>query len=276
MLSIRNTRAGLLAFALLSTLWLPAAVAAQAVDAVLSDFEINGDFILELDGEDRESAEIFFSERAVAYLVMTPELPSPIMISPRTQSVESVHLMKVLKRDDGTVDVLADAELETVGSFSLREGQVAFSVDGREAKLKPRPWLLGLHGGERLKEHSPEYAYEASRYSPGAQHLDALRQQSREVRGRVYFGSWCPHCKRIVPRILRVDDELEGSGIEFEYYGLPKPMSDDPQAQKAGVHSVPTVVVFADGREAARITGQELQIPEASLHRTVDGLAGSS
>lgn len=277
MASIRKTRAGLLVAALLPSLLLPAVVTAQmASDAVLKDFKINGDFMLELEGHDYEDAEIYFSERAVAYLVMTPELPSPIMINPRTQTVESVHLMKVMKKDDGTVDILADAELDTVGSFRLQDGQVAFTVDGKQAKLKPRPWLLGLHDGERLKKHSPEYAFGASQYSPDAQHLDALRRQAKDVRVRVYFGSWCPHCKRIVPRILRVADELEGSKIHFEYYGLPSPLNGDPQAVKAGIHGVPTLVVFVDGKEAARLTGQEILMPEAALHRTVDALAGGS
>ena len=36
----------------------------------------------------------------------------------------------------------------------------------------------------------PEYAFKASQYGPGAQFLDALRKQQRDVRVMVYFGSY--------------------------------------------------------------------------------------
>ncbi len=84
--------------------------AAQApADAVFSGFKRNGEFLFELDGEDLKHAEIYLSDRAASYLVIAPELASPLLISPRAGSVESVSFMKVMKRDDGTIDLLADA-----------------------------------------------------------------------------------------------------------------------------------------------------------------------
>jgi thiol-disulfide isomerase/thioredoxin len=239
-------------------------------DEVLKDFKINGDFVLEVDGEVLRGSEIFFSERAVAYLVMAPDLSSPIMISPRTRTVESVHLMKVMKKNGGaSVDILADAELTPISSFKLQDSNVVFTLNDKTAKLKPKPWLLGLHKGDRLKEHNPEYAFGAAEYTPAASYIEALRGIQKDVRVRVYFGSWCPHCKRIVPRILRVADELEESRLRFEYYGLPSPFGDEPEAVRAGIHSVPTVVVFIGGEEAAQLSGDDLNAPEAALRRTV-------
>lgn len=263
---------------LLLILWPGAPAIAQEAgpDEVLSAFKVNGDFMFVLGGESRKDAEIFFSQRAVAYLVIAKELSSPLLINVRSRSIESVDLEKVLRNDDGTVDIQADAELATLGSFMLKEKQVAFTVDGKEARLKPKPWLLGRHPGSRLKEYNPEYALLASQYAPSAEDVAALKSQSRDVRVRVYFGSWCPHCKQMVPRILRVADELDGSKIKFEYYGLSKPLGQDPETRKAGVVRVPTVIVYVDGQEVHRLDGNELQTPEKALQATLQGLPGTA
>lgn len=254
---------GLLALTLLVA---PRPAAAQIpADEVLKDFHIIGDYDFALAGKVLKNAEVFFSERAAAYLVMAPELDSPVLLSPRGRAVEAVHLMSVLKRNDGTVDILADAMLEPVGPFQLKSGELTFLLDGKDARLQPKPWLLGRHAGERLKEHNPEYAFKAAQYVPRGEHLERLRRLSGDVRVRVYFGSWCPVCKRLVPNVLRVDEELAGSRIEFEYYGLPQPMTQDPETERAGIHGVPTVVVFVGGKEVGQLTGQDLAVPEASL-----------
>lgn len=268
MRSIRNPRArrAFLGLPPLACLLLALPAAAQVpADEVLKGFQVVGDYDFELGGNVLKHAEVYFSESAVAYLVMAPELESPLMISPRSRAVESVHLMSVLKRDDGTVDILADALLEPVGPFQLADGEVRFTLAGQQARLKPKPWLLGRHPGERLMEHNPEYALKASQYVPDAAAVERLRHVAGDVRVLVYFGSWCPACKQFVPGILRVEEELAGSPIEFAYYGLPKPLSQDPESVRAGIHGVPTVVVFVGGKEVGQLTGQELAAPEASL-----------
>lgn len=238
-------------------------------DAVFNGFQVTGDFVFELDGVEPEHAEVYHSERAVAYLVMAPELSSPLLINPRTRSVESVHLMKVAKRDNGTIDILADAAIDVIDQFEIDvESQtLTFNVKGKPAKLKPKPYLLGLHNGEDLKNYKPEYSREAETYGPVPASLQALKAQGRETRVRVYFGSWCPACTRLVPKILRVADEVQGSKIDFEYYGLPRPLTDDPEAGRMKIHGVPTAIVFVDGKEVGRLTGNQWTNPEISLTR---------
>ncbi len=267
-----NRRGLLLAAALFAVSAAPLAAQGVPSDSVLQGFQPNGDLVFVLDGKTLHNAEVYRSDRAVAYLVMSHELASPIMVSPRSQMVESVNLMKVVKKADGSIDILADAVLEQIGPFRLDGKKVIWRMtDGREAKLEERPWLLGRQAGAAVKEHNPEYAHKASLYAPSASHVAALRALGKDVEVTTYFGSWCPHCKEIVPRILRVADELQGSKIRFEYYGLPSPMSDDPEADRAKVHGVPTVVVFVGGKETARLVGNDLNAPEVGLEGALGG-----
>ena len=240
-------------------------------DAVFSGFKPSGDFYFELGGETLKHAEIFLSDKAAAYLVIAPELASPVLISPRTQSVETVSFMKVAKREDGTIDLLADASFNTLGSFKLQQQEVVFQVKGQTAKLKAKPPLLGTQPAETLRSYKPEYGRNADAYQPIEKAVENLRSQSKDVRVVVYFGTWCPVCGRQVPKILKVADQLGDSRIDFEYYGLPQPMTDDPKTEEDDLHGVPTVIVYVEGKEIGRLTGGDLHTPEKSIYRMING-----
>lgn len=259
----------------------PAVLQAQAVDNVLKGFQRTGDYLLVVDGKDVPAAEIYLADQIPAYLVMSTALPAPVLLSPRSGLAETVPIMKVLKRPDGSVDLLADAELKSQGEFQvIRDvGEVRFTAGTKKATLKPRPPLLGSHPGKDLKSYSPEYARGAKAYAPDKTAIAALRKESRPVKVKVFFGSWCPHCKEHVPMLLRVEDELKASGskIQFEYYGLPQgpAMTKDPEAQRMGVGSVPTGFVYVNGKQVGRLAGESWAAPERALRDLLSGKAQS-
>jgi thiol-disulfide isomerase/thioredoxin len=244
----------------------PAPVAAQGApaDAVLRDFELIGDYVLEIEGREVAGAEILQSERAVAILVLAPGLPSAVLLTPRSAEVATLDLAGVARQADGSMDVLADAEPVPAGKFEVAGESVAFKIDGRQAMLKPKPPLLESHSGGDLKAYDPGYARAARAYQPDDAALASLRSQSQPVKVRVFFGSWCSYCKRYLPRLLRVEDELRGSRVQFEYIGLTRAL-DDPEAQRLRVNSVPTGIVYVGGREVGRLQGNAWQAPESGL-----------
>jgi thiol-disulfide isomerase/thioredoxin len=269
LLSARLRRAILLC---LSTALVTAVATAQMPsDHVLSGFEPTSDYLFVLGGETPAGSEVYFSERAVAYLVMSPALSSPVLLSPRSRSVEKVHLMKVRKTAEGTIDLLADAILEPLGSFEITGQEIAFELAGKPAKLTKKPDLLGEHSGGALLADDVAYRRGAEGYQPAGAALTALRQWSQPATVRVYFGSWCPACKRLVPRLLRVEEALADSPIEFEYYGLPHDLSSDPEADRMDVHGVPTGIVFRGGKEIGRLTQNAWNAPERSLLEILQG-----
>jgi thiol-disulfide isomerase/thioredoxin len=250
-----------------------AAGAEVPADAVLRDFEPTGDYMLEVDGQTAEGAEIYRSDRVPAYLLVTGRIPAPTLLLPRSGSVETVSLMKLARRADGSVDILADAELEPAGRFTIDEEgeQIRFDVGGSAVVLKPRPYLLGLQELDAMLGYSPDYSRAAASYQPDAGTVAALNARSQPVRVRVYFGSWCPHCKQMVPFVLKVAEELEASPIDFEFYGLPKPFTGEPAAEADDISAVPTAVVWVGGREVGRIEGGDWRHPETALARILNG-----
>ncbi|MEO8502609.1 MAG: thioredoxin family protein [Acidobacteriota bacterium] len=238
-----------------------------AQEGPISDFQASGEYLLEVDGKAVPKAEIFQSTYASAFLILTSELPAPVRINVRAQTVEAVNLMKVAKQPDGAVTLLPDSTLQPLGTFQFADENVVFAFSGKTCKLKPRPALLGLHVAADLKGYKPEYLRNEARYTADAAVLQVLKTQAKPARVRVFFGSWCPHCTAFVPNIFKVEDGIQGSAVRFEYYGLPREgMAAEPEARKLNINSVPTGVVFdPTGKEIGRITGEDWRKPEDRL-----------
>lgn len=255
-------------FALLLAAGLAAGARAQGApsDRVLRDFRTLEDFQLWVDGKSVPTAELYQSDPAHAVLILTGALPAPVLVRQGEESVATVNIMKVAKKKDGSVDLLADAELAPLGPYTFADGVVRFKVDRRAVELRPRPPLLGLRPEADLKAYSPDYARRAQAYQPNPQAIASLKAMP-PVTVRVFFGSWCPHCRQNVPHLLRVEDALKGSKIRFEYFGLPEHnLAEGPEPKKFKIQGVPTGVVLVGGREVGRLYGEgDWQAPEVAL-----------
>lgn len=241
-------------------------LAAQGADAVLRGFEPSGDWTLVVEGKELPKARIYDSTRAQALLLMSAELPSPVLIDRATRSVATLDLMKVSERSDGSIDLLADAVLAPSGTIEIQNRTDAgFTVDGKQVVLKPRPWMLGLQRGTVLLEGDAGYRWRAKRYEPDSGSIASLRSERREVRILTFFGSWCPHCKEHLPLLLKTEQRLADAKVRFDYYGLPSSIKSDAEAAKWNVDGVPTAIVLVGGKEIGRIPNGSWASPEVAL-----------
>jgi thiol-disulfide isomerase/thioredoxin len=265
---LRNLRLALLGFAGLGT-----ALAAQAVpsDALYRGFQADGDLLLVVAGKELPGAEILLSDAARAYLVISPELPAPVLVNAAAATVETVDPAQITRQFDGSADLQADATLTPQGKYEVQETAIAFEVQGRPVVLRPRPWVLGKHTGAELLASNAGYRRGAKTYSPDAGIVKRLKSQKQPIRVLTFFGSWCPHCKRNLPLLLRVEEALSGSKFQFEYYGLPRPFDGDAEAKKHDVHSVPTAILFAGDEEVGRIPTTQWSNPEIALDLQLNG-----
>lgn len=271
---MKHTRS-VVVLVVLALLALPLRVHAQGVvpsDAVLRGFQPSGEFVLIVDGVPVPAAEIYQNDKLPGMLILTSALPSPVLLSPRTGQAQTVNLMKVSKQKDGSVDLLADAVLSPVGQFTTEGENVSFVFQGKKVRLNSRPALLGVKSNADVKGYLPDYVRNAKNYTPNAAAVADLKKVGAPVTVRVYFGSWCPHCRQHVPLLLKVEDQVQNPKLRFEYYGLPRDFND-PEAKKAGIHSVPTGIVYVNGKETGRITGEGWTSPEVLLDRIVSGPA---
>lgn len=263
-LDTRRRRSGLVALvAVLALLSGSAALWAQGAGIV--GFTPIGDYVVAIDGSDRKAAEIFGAKEARSLLVLSSDLPSPVLIDLANGNVAGLHLMKVAKRGNGSVDLLPDPVAQGYGIYSINGDQIQFAVDGHEVVVKPKPVLIGNNAAAELVAYDPGYGVRRDTYEVSPAAIGKLRQQGDDVRVRIYFGTWCPFCSEMVPRVLKIADQLEGSKIRFEYYGLPRRINDDAEARAMNIHGVPTGIVYKGGREVGRISGNSWRVPEQAI-----------
>ena len=247
--------------ALLTALLGPAAGSAQGLRHVLT-----GEWIVLVDGQVSPKAEVFLAQRARSLVVLAPELSSPVRLNIGTRDVERLDLMGVGRPSDVEVELLGQPALAREAPFQLAGEEVVFRVSGREARLKPRPWLIGEKSGREVVEHDPAYGRKAAAYTPIGDVIAGLRKAKGEVEVLVFFGSWCPHCKDHVPYLVGIEERIGNGSVRFRYQGLPNNFGNLPEAQRFNVRAVPTAIVLVGGREVGRIPANRWSSPESAIY----------
>lgn len=242
----------------------------SAAQSVLAGFEPFDQYVLEVDGAVDKEAEIFVQRRLPAFLVLPSSSNSPYLLGIRNRLVQSVNLMKVTSTANGNMDLAQDAVSGTVGPLQQSTDGFSFSVDGKRYQLKEKPVFLGLARGSGLEEYADRYKIGAEAYTPDAEALEAIRNAEGKVHVRIYFGSWCPFCQRYVPHMVRVAKEISAANVTIDFYGLPKGISSDPVAAEARINSVPTGVVFVDGKEVGRLMQDDWRAPEKTIAKFLE------
>jgi len=75
------------------------------------------------------------------------------------------------------------------------------------------------------------------------------------VRIEVFFGSWCPHCREIVPQFLKSIQSIGNHGFEVTLTGVPHPPFDTyAPAREKGIRGVPTFIVYRGDEELGRFS----------------------
>jgi thioredoxin 1 len=76
-----------------------------------------------------------------------------------------------------------------------------------------------------------------------------------------FWAEWCGPCKAFAPKFERMEAKYTRSNITFKRVNVDE---DTATAEKYNIHSIPTVVVTADGKEIGRVRGG---ISEAQLKK---------
>lgn len=67
-----------------------------------------------------------------------------------------------------------------------------------------------------------------------------------------FYASWCPHCQRMMSVVAEVKELLGGMAGVYQF-DIDK---NQQAAQEAGVESVPTFIIYRNGKELWRHTGE--------------------
>jgi thiol-disulfide isomerase/thioredoxin len=227
------------------------------------DLQRISDYVLLVDGK-QVPAKMYQSDRPSAVLVTSSALPSPVLLM--GSSASTVTPAAIEEKPGDMVTLRSDTVLTPQGAFHYTDPDIKFTVAGKPAILRVQPPMLGLRKADEVTTHNPEYLSSAKAYPVSGQEIATLQKEGRPVTVRVYYGSWCSHCRKLVPHAIRVEQELKGSKIRFDYFGVSPSFTSDPEVRKAVIQSIPTGIVYVNGNEVGRIIGDAAwRSPEATL-----------
>ena len=205
-------------------------------------------------------------EPPAAFLVQPSPFGRPVFI---TTAPPAARLLdpKRISRDAADPDLIrvdTSGSQEDFLSVRLQGTNLIVDRDGLTMTLMEGPPLLGDRTLDELIEALPEYRRDATRYTPDPAAIEKLRRVKQPTELLVVFGSWCPHCGQAVPRLVRVLQDVQGAPIAVTFHGVPHG-GGDSMTEDLRITGLPTAIVRRDGKEVARMEGEEWAAPEKSL-----------
>jgi len=124
--------------------------------------------------------------------------------------------------------------------------------------------LKGWLTQNQLFNSSPVYEDEKNSYNPDSASVSFLKKFNEELNVLIFLGTWCPDCRREVPRFLKVIENAGNNFIKFQMMGLDRTKRDSlGLAEKYQIEYVPTFIVLQNEREIGRI----IEIPMLSIEQ---------
>ena len=96
------------------------------------------DYLLLVDGQEVPEAEIYHSRDPVAFLILAPQLSSPVLLEPLGGVVEELQAAEVIRRDDGSIELLRQSGSRPSAPFEVLPEGIRFGLAGHEVEMRDK------------------------------------------------------------------------------------------------------------------------------------------
>lgn len=227
------------------------------------------DFCVEVDGDYPTDARFYRSDVRGRFFIDIPEMDNGFLMDLKAKKLTAVPRDRITRSEDSLIyqdGLPADApDL----AFSIDGPVIRFQADDRKVRILrvlDRPPLVGEVTVADLLSDRPEYRAAMKHYTPDETAMREVSSYGKKVKVDIYFGTWCPHCKKYMPKILRIATDAGNSNIVFNPVGVPKNFGSEegPWFGKK-IQTIPTVIVSQNGQEITRLSTHEAALPEVEL-----------
>jgi thiol-disulfide isomerase/thioredoxin len=226
-------------------------------------------FSVEVDGG-KSPDGVVFEQRGTPNLM--GQLPDGawFLLMPPQRKVVLLDPNQVQVSQDGRGVLMSGAiPVEKARGVKFGPGEITFDLATHWLVVRPMPDLLGEVNAEDFLELCPDFQDREEAYQPQADPVQQIAKVNGKVTVEVFFGSWCPHCQQVLPRLIKSLRMADNSNLEIKWIGLPRTFGNEPEVKARDVKGVPTVIVFREGQEVGRFSGTESVPVEESLAKLV-------
>ncbi|MGD8377589.1 MAG: thioredoxin family protein [Acidobacteriota bacterium] len=210
-------------------------------------------FTVARDGEPLAASRVY-QRTGAPDLVAAPGDGTWLYVRPATRRFQPLNPASVQDADERTVTVVPPpASRGRSLTYDLAAGALLLGEEGGLAVI-PTPDLLGETTAEAFLGLCPELQDRELAYEPDPGAVGELAACTRPITVEIYFGSWCPHCQQVLPRLLRALRDADNDHLDVRLYALPRKLE---ASGGRGVRKVPTIVLLEGGVEIGRFHGLE-------------------
>jgi thiol-disulfide isomerase/thioredoxin len=214
------------------------------------------DWALEVDGKPADEARFYVSPEGKKVLVHVPQLPKSGILSLAAKQVTAIDAKQVtLVPANDTARIQGDVA-GAASDYTVEGAQVVFYLGSNRFKITPKQPLEGPATQQAILSHSPLYRRGMEEYVPSASDVAYLRSYQKPTEIVVFFGTWCPHCKVLVPKFMKTMQEANNAHIQVSYVGVPRNFGQYDPARARNITGIPSFLFYRDGREFSRIPGE--------------------
>lgn len=224
-----------------------------ATAATAEVWQQNISMLVQTDGKPDGLASVYDSPDYQQILLHFDGKPSALVLNLGEGTVYGCPRDSVRTDREGNA-LLGIFKMDFVSDLEKKDAVISFAWDGHNIVVQPIPPLVGATTLARVLELKPAYAHAADAYKPDATKIAALKAVSADTEIRVYFGTWCLLCKRVVPMLMRSVELAANPKIKVSYVGVDEDVKQPAtDIAKDHVTKTPTIIVLQGGVEMGRI-----------------------
>ncbi len=132
---------------------------------------------------------------------------------------------------------------------------------------------LGIISKQDILAGRKIYNHNYVEYIPKSDPVQAIHNCSQPVEVKVIFGDWCKDSKKHIPAFIKTMEFADNKGIQVIYINIDRQKKEPADLiEGLDIHSVPTFIVYSDGKEAGRI----VESPKVSIEQDFANLLPSA
>ena len=210
-----------------------------------------------INGNMDNRARFYLREDRTAVMIQSLAFKNILVLNVKTGIVNTIDSKQIVF-SEGKFSVLVDENtpMTFITNFTQNKSALEFVVGDKKISVVPRQHLVGEASVDEITKHTVAYKQLMNNYEPNREAIEFLSNYDKAVTITIAFGTWCPHCKKLVPTLMKSISECNNSNLDCSYFGINKQFNQPAKFLKENaIKKIPTVIVHRGGLEIGRITG---------------------
>jgi len=213
-------------------------------------------FLVEINGKTDLFARVFQPQDYKPYLIIISKgLKQVLLINLTSKEVSAIDPAVFKKKEDVALYTSGIPKGKKLVSYTVDKGTSVFTAEGKKVGVRIKETLTGEVPLSILLAHSPVYGLLRDAYKPKKSAVDFIKAYKKPVEVVVMFATWCPTCKQMVPRLLRILKDAANPGISPRFIGIAMGGSEPSELLEKYGHDYPAFIFYENGKEKGRIIG---------------------